>query len=101
MSWEGFKYAPVRGLFERIQRRINRTHRRTMLRNFAERGLDAFALRMKALRDNVKLHGERKMVQFRRVLDEYAALVTGGTQAPTGGQATHYVEEGAVGMPSA
>ena len=101
MSWEGFKYQPVRGLVERLQRRIGRATRRIMLRQFADRGLDLLTLRMKTLRDNVKLHGERKMVQFRRVLDDYAKLVTGGAQAPVPGQAAHFVEEGLVGLPSA
>lgn len=84
MSWEGFKYEPVRGLFERVQRRVMRTHRRSMLRVFVERGLDLFAYQMKQLR-KAKTVGEQKMVQFRRILDDYAKLVTETTSSPAQG----------------
>lgn len=101
MNWQGFKYEPVRGLLERLQRRINRSRRRSMLRHLVQRGFDALILRTTALRDNTKLHGDTKFIQFRRILDDYAALVTDRTSPPTSGEAPHNMAQGLVGVPSA
>lgn len=75
MSWEGFKYEPVRGLIERVQRRILRTQRKNMLRMFINKGLLDLVARTKTLRDNSSLWCGRKIAQFQRIHNDYIKLV--------------------------
>lgn len=87
MSWEGLKYAPVRGLIERVQRRLLRAQRKVMLRMFSDKGLLALMARTRTLRDNSRLWCDRKIAQFQRIYDDYVKLVAGGAQAAAGSEA--------------
>lgn len=91
-KWLSLNYAPVRGLFDRIQRRILRAQRKVLRGIFLEKGLADLVLRARALRDNSKTHGNRKVINFQRIYDTYCAIVT---------KATSQVEPGAVGVSGA
>ena len=56
--------------------------RRDMLRFFRENNFVDSAERTLALRKNPRLSGARKAEVFRGILDDYAAAVTKGSQAP-------------------
>ena len=66
-----------------------RKMRHDMLRFFRERGFFEFAERTHALRKDPRLNGARKAELFRRILDDYAAAVTHGAQAPVSEAAPH------------
>jgi hypothetical protein len=59
-----------------------RKMRRDMLRFFRENNFVDSAERTLALRKNPRLSGARKAEIFRGILDDYAAAVTKGSQAP-------------------
>ncbi len=101
MSWEGFKYAPVGGLIERIQRRALRTQRKLLRPVLAEKGFPELALRAEALRKNSRLWCENKIAQFKRIYDDYVRFVTEGAQARATGEAPHLPPAGAMGLSGA
>ena len=74
-------YVQVRGLADRLITRYLRTQRRNMTRFFQARGLHEFASRMDSIRSANHLTAHGKNVRFRKVLDDYAALVAPNTEA--------------------
>jgi hypothetical protein len=71
-KWEGFGYAPVGAITNRLIARYLRAQRKNMRRFFQERGLWAFAHRMDQIRNSRQgMLAKNKM--FQEVLDKYAA----------------------------
>jgi hypothetical protein len=66
-----------------------RKMRHDMVRFFRERGLPEFAERVDALRKDPRFNGAHKAKRFRSILDDYAAHVTKGAQAPEPEAAPH------------
>jgi len=80
-NWKTLGYEPNVAIATRLQLRQVRTARRTMLRFFNAHGHFVFAARLQAIRDNPRLNGATKRIQFQKVLDDYARSVNPQPQA--------------------
>jgi len=73
--WPGLKYAPLRGLTDRLLARWLRTQRKNMRRFFAERGMFDELEQMERIKRS-RQGTVAKNQMFKEVLDAYAARAT-------------------------
>ena len=100
VPWPGFRYAPVRGLRDRLLARWLRTQRKNLRRVFAERGHVDLLADLEKLKRNPRRSFLQKNRVFQRIMNEYIARVTPRTSAAAvGGEAAPEPVAGNVAVP--